>query len=201
MTRRAHNTTALFGGSFNPPHVGHVLAVTYVLSIEPVDEVRVIPVYRHVFGKELASFEDRLEMCRLAMGWIPGVVIDDIEGELGGESKTLHTVEAFRARDPSRGYRLVIGSDVLADLPKWHRFDRIAALAPPLVLGRVGHDHADAPNALLPEVSSSEIRDLLAAGRLDDTVQLLPACVRAYIAERGIYPFIAGEPDGPPGAS
>ncbi len=182
-----HPQCALFGGSFNPPHVGHVLAVTYLLSVEPVDEVRVIPVYRHVFGKALASFEDRLEMCRLAMGWIPGVVIDDIERELGGESKTLITVEALRKRDPSRGYRLVIGADVLADLPKWHRFDRIAELAPPLVLGRAGYAHPDAPAAVLPDVSSTQIRDTIAAGRIDDVRQLVPARVRAYIAAHGIY--------------
>ena len=180
-------TTALFGGSFNPPHIGHVLAVTYVRSMCQVEEVMIIPVYKHVFGKDLAPFEARLEMCRLAMSWIDGIVISDLERQLGGESKTLHTVEELLRRRPDRGLRLVIGADVLDDLPKWHRWDRIAELAPPIVLGRAGYDHPDAPDAVLPEVSSTQLRQLCAAGKLDDTVALLPPSVRSYIAEQELY--------------
>jgi nicotinate-nucleotide adenylyltransferase len=180
-------TAAIFGGSFNPPHVGHVLAVSYVLSVHPVDEVLVIPVYRHVFGKELASYEERVAMARLAMGWLPGVTISEIEKELGGESKTLHTVEALLEREPGRDLRLIIGSDVLGDLPKWHRWDRIAELAPPLVIGRAGYPRQDAPDALLPEVSSTEIRALVAEGRIADAGALLPRRVVSHIAARGLY--------------
>jgi nicotinate-nucleotide adenylyltransferase len=180
-------TVAIFGGSFNPPHVGHVLACAYLLSTQPVDEVLVVPVFHHVFGKELATFDDRLAMCRLAMEWIPGVRVSDIERELGGESRTLYTIEALRAREPDRSYRLVIGADVLADLSKWHRFDRIAELAPPLVLGRAGHPAPGAPPAVLPEVSSTVIRALAAAGRLGEAAALVPRAVARHIAERRLY--------------
>jgi nicotinate-nucleotide adenylyltransferase len=181
------HTIAIFGGSFNPPHVGHVLACVYVLSTQPVDEVLVVPVYQHVFGKELAAFDDRLEMCRLAMGSVPGVRISDIERELGGESRTLNTVEALRASEPGSAFRLVIGADVLPDLPKWHRFDRIAELAPPLVLGRAGCIAPGAPPAVLPEVSSTDVRRLCAAGRLDEIAALVPRDVRRFIEARGLY--------------
>src|SRR5262249_33315608 len=133
---------AVFGGSFNPPHVAHLLAVVYALATAPVDRILVVPVYRHPFAKELAPFEDRLEMCRLAMGWVPGVTISDIERELGGESLTLRTVEHLRSQHPEFELRLLVGADVLPDLPKWHRFERIAALAPPLVLARAGYTSA-----------------------------------------------------------
>jgi nicotinate-nucleotide adenylyltransferase len=180
-------TTAIFGGSFNPPHVGHVLAVTYILSVHPVDAVLVVPVYQHVFGKDLAPFDDRMEMCRRSMSWIPGVQISAIEKELGGESRTLHTVEALRQREPDRALRLVIGSDVLPDLPKWHRFDRISELAPAIVLGRAGHPHPDAPMSVLPEVSSTQIRASARDAKLADIAGLVPESVRAYIAEHGLY--------------
>lgn len=72
---------AVFGGSFNPPHVGHVLGVVYALSTAPIDEVLVVPVYRHPFAKPLAPFADRLEMCRLALGWLPRVTISRVEEE------------------------------------------------------------------------------------------------------------------------
>src|SRR5438132_412880 len=80
---------AVFGGSFNPPHVSHVLAVVYALSVAPIDAVLIVPVFQHPFSKELASFDDRLAMCQAAMGWIPRTAISAVERELGGESLTL----------------------------------------------------------------------------------------------------------------
>ena len=93
---------AVFGGSFNPPHVGHVLGVVYALSTAPIDEVLVVPVYQHPFAKDLAPFADRLAMCRLAFGWLPRVTVSTVEEELGGESRTLRTVEHLRADHPAR---------------------------------------------------------------------------------------------------
>ncbi|HEX9294516.1 MAG TPA: nicotinate (nicotinamide) nucleotide adenylyltransferase, partial [Polyangiaceae bacterium] len=74
----------LFGGSFNPPHVAHVLAVAYVLATQDADRVIVIPCYRHPFRKDLAPFEHRFAMCELAMGWLPRTSISAVEQELGG---------------------------------------------------------------------------------------------------------------------
>ena len=178
---------AVFGGSFDPPHVGHVLAVTYVLSVYPIDGVLVVPVFQHAFGKELASFDDRLAMCRLAMAPIDHVEVSDVERELGGESRTLYTIEALLARRPEWDLKLVIGSDVLPDLPKWHRFDRIAELAPPIVIGRAGYPHPDAPLSVLPEVSSSAIRASLGAGEASAVRPMLPTTVAEYISERHLY--------------
>ena len=178
---------AIFGGSFNPPHVSHVLAVTYALSTAPIDDVLVVPVFQHPFAKELASFDDRLEMCRLAMGWLPGVTISKVEQELGGESRTLRTVEHLIATRPRDAFRLLVGADVLADLPKWHRFDRIRELAPPIVLGRAGVEEREAPEAFLPAVSSTELRDRLAAGDVDAIRARVPTKVLEYIAEHRLY--------------
>ena len=75
-------------------------------------------------------------MCRLAVGWLPARDVSTVEEELGGESRTLRTLEHLGAPHPELALRLLVGADVLGDLPKWHRWDRIAELAPPLVLGR-----------------------------------------------------------------
>ncbi|WP_437736591.1 nicotinate (nicotinamide) nucleotide adenylyltransferase [Sorangium sp. So ce1335] len=131
---------AIFGGSFNPPHVAHVLAATYAIAVAPIDEVLVVPVYRHPFAKELAPYEHRLAMCHLALGWLPGVSVSTVERELGGESLTLRTLEHLAAEHPGWAMRLLVGADVLPDLPRWHRFDRIEQIAPPIVLGRSGFD-------------------------------------------------------------
>jgi len=178
---------AFFGGSFNPPHVAHVLAAVYALSVAPIDEVLVVPVFRHPFSKELAPFDDRLEMCRRALGWIPRVRISTVEAELGGDSLTLRTIEHLAAQHPGWSMRLLVGADVLADLPRWHRFDRIAELAPPFILGRAGVEAADAPLAVLPAISSTEVRAALAAGEIESVRDRVPAAVLDYIVSRGLY--------------
>jgi nicotinate-nucleotide adenylyltransferase len=178
---------AVFGGSFNPPHVAHLLAVVYALATAPIDEVLVVPVFRHPFAKELAPFADRLEMCRLALGWIPRVSVSNVEQELGGESLTLRTVEHLAAQNEGWSLRLLLGADVLSDLPKWYRFDRIEQIAPPLFLGRSGVVTADAPLPVLPQVSSTEVREAIAAGELDAVRARVPRAVMEYIVARGLY--------------
>jgi nicotinate-nucleotide adenylyltransferase len=192
---------AVFGGSFNPPHIAHVLAVTYVLSVAPIDEVLVVPVYRHPFSKELAPFEHRLAMCELAVGWLPHVSVSAVERELGGESLTLRTLEHLAAEHPGWAMRLLVGADVLSDLPKWHRFSRIEELAPPIVLGRVGvsalagegHGATGAGparrvlDAVLPQVSSTEVRLALAAGDAEAVRWRVPRAVIEYVLQHGLY--------------
>jgi nicotinate-nucleotide adenylyltransferase len=177
---------AIFGGSFNPPHVAHVLATTLVLTTSDVDSVLVVPTYRHPFAKPLAPFEDRVRMCALAMGWIPQVSISRVEEELGGESRTLHTLEHLKDAQPSWEMRLVLGSDAYAESAKWYRFDRIRALAPPIVLGR---DRVSAGGArtLLPAISSTDVRASIARGDWQALTDIVPAKVIAYIRDKGLY--------------
>ena len=88
----------IFGGSFNPPHLAHVLAVAVVLSRFEVARILVVPTYRHPFAKALAPYEDRVKMCELAMGFLPRVEVSRVEEELGGESRTLRTLQHLRAQ-------------------------------------------------------------------------------------------------------
>jgi nicotinate-nucleotide adenylyltransferase len=182
----ARRTVGFFGGSFDPPHVGHVLAVAYVLSVHPVDAVLVVPVFQHPFAKRTTPFEDRLEMCRRAFAWLPGVSVSDVEARLGGESLTLRTLEALSGEDPEMDLRLIIGSDVVADLPKWHRYDRIAEIAPPLILARAGvaGEHGA---EVLPRVSSTEVREALGAGDRASVAPLVPRAVLDHVEARGLY--------------
>jgi nicotinate-nucleotide adenylyltransferase len=196
---------AVFGGSFNPPHVGHVLACALILSVEEVDRVLVVPTYVHPFAKPLAPFEDRATMCELAMAWMPGVEVSRVEAELGGESRTLRTLETLARAHPDWKLRLIIGADILAEAPRWFGFDAITKLAPPIVLGRAGvaaiggahdsaiggaHDSAVGP-ALLPEVSSTQVRAAVARGAWSDLEKLVPRAVLAHVRTRGLY----GTPD------
>ena len=178
---------AFFGGSFNPPHVAHVLAVAYALSTEAIDRVLVVPTYRHPFAKSLAPYEDRVEMCRLAMAWMPNVEISRVEEELGGESKTLLTLERLAADHPDWTMRLLIGADLLAEAPRWFKFEAVCALAPPLVLGRHGATSPGAPPPILPAISSTDVRTKIAAGAWDELGHLVPREVVALVRARGLY--------------
>lgn len=178
---------AVFGGSFNPPHVAHVLACKLVLSVEDVDRVLVVPAYMHPFAKALAPFEDRAAMCELAMAWIPCVEVSRVEAELGGESRTLRTLETLSNAHPDWRLRLVIGADILAEASRWFGFDAIEKIAPPIVLGRAGVGAPGATTALLPEVSSTQVRAAIARGAWNEVDKLVPREVLAYARARGLY--------------
>jgi nicotinate-nucleotide adenylyltransferase len=178
---------AVFGGSFNPPHVGHVLACALVLSTEDVDRLLVVPTYLHPFAKPLAPFADRVAMCELAMGWLRGVEVSRVEEELGGESRTLRTLEHLTARHPDWQLRMVIGADVLPEAPRWFGFDAITKIAPPIVLGRARFGAPSPGSVLLPDVSSTQVRSAIERGAWDEVAGLVPRSVVEYVREKGIY--------------
>lgn len=187
----ARTPVALFGGSFNPPHIGHVLAAAYVLSTGAVERVIAVPVFEHALRKRLEPFEHRVEMTRRAFSLLPGVEVSEIEAELGAPSRTLSTILALEAKHPEWSLRLMVGSDILTEIHQWHAFDEIERRAPPLVLARAGANAAGAPS-LLPDVSSTEVRALLArseAGREPgaELRAVVPRAVLDYVREHLLY--------------
>jgi nicotinate-nucleotide adenylyltransferase len=180
---------AIFGGSFDPPHLGHQMACLYVLATQDVDELWVVPVYRHAFGKPLAAFEHRLAMCRrLCDLFAPRMRVSDVERELGSVSRTAETLRHLRRERPGDRFSLVIGTDLLAERHAWYDHESLEKLAGLIVVGRSGH--AGAEGLLLPEVSSTEVRRRLAAG--EPCQHLVPRSVLEYVRENGLYRPAAG---------
>jgi nicotinate-nucleotide adenylyltransferase len=186
---------AVFGGSFDPPHSAHQQAVRLLTRLPEVDRVLVVPVFEHAFDKSLAPFEHRVRMCEISMLENDRVSVSPIEASLARPSYTLHTLRALHEQHPDYSLRLVVGADVLQDATKWHRFDEVCRLAPLLPLGRKGVKSRLAPQAVLPEVSSTEIRELL-RGRASSSVppkvrgrllELVPPEVLAYIEAHDLY--------------
>jgi nicotinate-nucleotide adenylyltransferase len=177
-------TVAIFGGSFNPPHVAHQMVCLYVLSTEAVDELWMVPTYKHPFNKVLAPYDDRFAMCELAAAALgPRVKVSDIERELQSETgRTLDTLRALHERHPATSFRLVVGTDILDEAHKWHRWDEIERLAPPIVVGRAGYGD---PDVALPNVSSTEVRARVARG--DSAVPLVSRAAMDYMSRRGLY--------------
>ena len=173
---------ALFGGSFDPPHVGHALAAQYVLATEPVDELWLVPVHEHPLGKRLAaSFEHRVRLCQLAVSDLSRVRVSTAEEDLGGEGRTVDLLEHLAAQHPGTKFALVLGTDLVAERPLWKRFDRIQQLARVIPLDRAGY----ASGGVLPEVSSTQVRAMLKAG--EDVSHLVPRRVLEAIHAAGTY--------------
>ena len=182
MTRRV----AVYGGSFDPPHIGHVLSVAWTLSAADIDEVWIIPTWKHAFDKEHgASFEERMTMCELAFAPFRGIQISDVERRLGGTSRTLETLQALEAEQPDAVFRLLIGADVLATTDRWHRWDEVVRIAPPLVIGRHGYPVPEGCPISIPNVNSTDIRSGLHHG--GDVSGILPRAVIEHIRASELY--------------
>jgi nicotinate-nucleotide adenylyltransferase len=178
---------AILGGSFDPPHLGHVFLAAYALAVGGVERVLVVPVFEHAFAKPLSPFAHRLTMCELAFRDLRRVEVSALERELGGVSRTLRLIDALAQRYPHHRLRTLIGTDILAESHRWQGFAEIERRAPLLVAGRSGHEPADAAisGPLLPAISSSEIRARLGAG--EDPGGLLPREVLRYAREQRLY--------------
>jgi nicotinate-nucleotide adenylyltransferase len=108
-----------------------------------------------------------------------------VEKRLGGVSRTLHTLEALRAEHPDASFRLLVGADVLPTTERWHRWDEVTKLAPPLVIGREGYPVPEGCPISIPDVSSTQVRAALEGQ--GELYGLLPRTVIEYIRVNGLY--------------
>lgn len=195
--------TVIYGGSFNPPHIGHQIACMWMTEALNAKEVVVVPTYKHAFGKELVDFEHRIAMCELMTNLWPKdycsaayppegkgrVWVSDIEKILPHPNITLNTVKEFKKY--YNKVAVAIGSDLLHDLDEWTGWDEVIKLAKIIVVGRTGGGHADHDYNMfeypveLSAVSSSQVRGQVRRGK--DIVGLVPATIKQYIEENGLY--------------
>jgi nicotinate-nucleotide adenylyltransferase len=181
----SRETLGVLGGSFDPPHLAHVMLALLGLSVGGLSRVLVVPTFIHAFAKPLSAFPERVHMCELAFRDLRNVEVSTIEAELGGVSRTQRLVAELARRHPDKQLRLLIGSDILNERTRWQGFDEIVALAPLLVAERTGHEAGtNELGASLPRVSSTELRAALARGA-EST--LLPKSVRDYAVAQGLY--------------
>ena len=187
---------ALFGGSFNPPHVAHQLVALTVLETENVDAIWFVPAFQHPFDKPLESFADRFRMCELAVAALgPRARVSDIEARLGGPSRTLRTVRTLMEEHPDLSFSLVIGSDLVSETDSWYGADELRRMLPFIVVKRsvvrpgvarqAGGPGTDPLCLTMPALSSTEIRAALRDGR--SVAGVVPKSVLDYITPRGLY--------------
>jgi nicotinate-nucleotide adenylyltransferase len=185
-------TLGIFGGSFDPPHAGHVMLAAYALSVAPIDRLLVVPTFQHPFGKVLAAYDHRVAMCERAFAAVlTRTSVSRVEEELGGDSYTVRTLEELARRMPDARFRLIVGADVLKDTSRWRAFERVKQLAPPFIVGRGGEAREGATDNVmsgapdLPAISSTFVR--AGYGRGADLDALVPRFVDAYVRAHGLY--------------
>lgn len=188
----------LLGGTFNPPHVAHLIVAHIVREELALEQVVLVPTHRHAFkGEADASSRDRAAMTELAVAGDPLLAADRLEIQRGGVSYTVDTLRELRRREPRTGWHLIVGQDNLPELHEWREFEALPDLAEIVVVTRAAAEAADR-NPDLPfsggfrwvsvptlEISSSILRRRIADGR---TIRYwVPPAVEAYIEERGLY--------------
>jgi nicotinate-nucleotide adenylyltransferase len=181
----------IFGGSFDPPHLGHVLCCVYARLVHALDRILVIPSGRHPFAKNFgASTEQRLEMTRLAFADLPFCEVVDLEiqrlaAEPNRPSYMIDTVAEVLRRWPESSPRLIAGTDLRGQLEQWHRAGELLTIAPPAWVPRGGYLPPNSNQLALPAWSSTKVRDILRAG--ESAEGIIPAQTLAFIREHGLY--------------
>ena len=180
----------LFGGSFNPPHVCHLLSSIYLLETGDFDAVWWLPVHVHAFAKrrDLVPWEHRLAMCEATLAGRPDLRVEPIEAELGPRSYTIDTVTELQRRHPDVRFGWIIGSDLLAELPRWHRWTELRERVTFYVVGR-GEGRVELPEGgrfvvremWLPDISSTAVREHLRRGDPAAARADLPRAVAEYL--------------------
>lgn len=182
----AGEVIAVLGGTFDPPHAAHLEVARLVLERSGCDRVLIVPCIRHPFGKAAAAFEHRMAMCRLLADEAgSGIEACDVEGRLDLSGRTIDMLEALAGEMRGARLRLVIGSDILEERERWHRFDDVVALAEPIHVARAGHAAEPGSLPAPAPISSTRVRQLIAAGQRPE--DLVPAAVLDYIAAHGLY--------------
>ncbi len=196
----------IFGGSFDPVHMGHLILADCCREKQRLDRVWLIPAHTppHKQSHQLAPGHDRIEMLKLATGGHEAFQVSTAELDRGGVSYTVDTLEQLKSEDPARELFLVLGSDSLADLPNWKDPPRLCELSTPLVVRRAGSPPPDykvlsrfvsveklrqfeAAQVEMPLIglSSSDIRRRVADGR---SIRFFtPRAVEKYIETHGLY--------------
>jgi nicotinate-nucleotide adenylyltransferase len=190
----------LLGGTFNPPHVGHLLCAQEARWQLGLDRVLLVPVavppHKEAAGDPGA--EVRLELCRLAAADDPALEVCDLEVRRGGPSYTVDTLRELHDDDPASELTFLVGGDMALSLPTWREPGEVLRLARLGVVERAGARRAEIEERLAPlggqvdffdmprvDVSSSEVRRRVAADR--PIRYLVPDAVAAEVARRGLY--------------
>ena len=192
--------TAIFGGTFNPPHIGHYQMLKALDNRPEIEEIWLMPdkIPPHKVCDFLADDRDRIAMCRIIADDFKKVRLCLAEFEREGKSYTYDTVTEFRKRYPQREFTFVCGGDMLISFKEWYRYEELMKMISFTVFRRTDTDNAEfdrkaeelsemgmkitVMSEIITSVSSTYIRNNTKKSR-----ELLPKKIYDYIKDGGIY--------------
>jgi nicotinate-nucleotide adenylyltransferase len=194
--------TGILGGTFNPPHLGHLVAAQEAYRALGLDQVMLIPagIPPHKPVEAEPGPQHRLELCRLAIDGDDRFIVSDLELRRDGPSFTVDTLKALSTQAPTTDLFLILGGDIAAGLPKWHEPERVLELATVAIAKRRGTSRAAVTTALaglkggerarffqMPSIgiSSTMLRRRVQAGQ--PIRYFVPDGVVDYIETHGLY--------------
>jgi len=133
----------ILGGTFDPPHLGHLIVADQVLRALDLDRVLLVPAnepWQKVGIRAITSAKRRLLMTQAAVGDADGLAVSDIELQLGGPSYTSVTLDALAENQPKTEWRIIVGADAAAGLDTWHNVEKLRTQADIVVVNRPGAD-------------------------------------------------------------
>jgi nicotinate-nucleotide adenylyltransferase len=185
----------VFGGTFDPPHIGHLVAAVDARQVLDLDVVLLVVAgepWQKVGTRPISPAADRLAMVEAAVADTEGIEVSDLEVRRRGASYTADTLAELRRQDPDVELFVILGNDAAAGFETWERSDEVAAQATMVVVDRPGSPSpVDGPVSWrrvdIPEleISSTEIRDRVAGGR--SIRYLVPTGVVAVVEGRDLY--------------
>ncbi len=181
----------ILGGTFDPPHIGHLIVAEGIREALELDEIRFLP--NHIpphKTKTSTTNQERLDMLQLSTKGNPFFRIETIEWEREGPSYTIDTIKLLKVREPDSEWYFIIGADMIEYLPKWKQVDELAQLVHFTGVKRPGYqEKTDYPVTMadIPEISisSSLIRSRIKEGK--SIKYLVPEEVKLYIEENRLY--------------
>lgn len=182
----------ILGGTFDPPHNGHLLIANEVLQALLLDEIWFMPNQEppHKLKSQEVSNRERITMLELAIAGHPNFKIEKIELERSGRSYTVDTMKVLKERYQYDDFYFIIGADMIEYLPKWHKIDELLELVHFVGVNRPEYLHKTTyPITFVPvpefDVASSLIRNRIKEGL--SIRYLLPEAVRLFIEENKLY--------------
>ncbi|MED1205061.1 nicotinate-nucleotide adenylyltransferase [Heyndrickxia acidicola] len=182
----------IVGGTFNPPHLGHLIIANEVLHALDLEEIRFMPNHVPPHKEKLKNItdEERIKMLTLSIKDHPQFKLETIEMERSGPSYTYDTIMLLKNREPDVDFYFIIGADMIEYLPKWHKIDELVKQVTFVGVNRPSHS-SDTEFPILhieiPEInlSSTLIRERLSENR--SVKYLLKDSVLEYIKETRLY--------------
>lgn len=182
----------ILGGTFNPPHIGHLIIADQVKDQLDLEKILFIPsaIPPHQIEKGTISAEHRIAMLERTIGDNGSFEIDEIEINRGGKSYTYDTIKELKEKNPEVEFYFIIGADMVEDLPNWYKIDELIKMVQFVAVNRPNYDSKTPYPVIVVDVPDIDISSSLIRQKVKDDCSinyLVTSETKEYIESEGLY--------------